>query len=280
MPIEIYYFTGSGNSLFAARELQKRLPGSVLIPIARLLRQDKIESAGDKVGIVFPLHGMTLPVPVEIFLRKLFPQPGSYIFGVTTRGGTKFYGFKKMEKLLRKKKSSLSASFLINMADNDPKLKHWKPLPIEEMQVIENKSLARLEFIAEKVKHSEKYHEPDLEGVSISKNPVLNFLFDRLILFAMWMMKLIGVGNYFYADEACNGCGICEKVCPSGKIAMTNKKPGWLKNIRCYFCYACINFCPKSAVQIHSKWYMKSYTPQNGRYSHPYAKIADMTAQK
>lgn len=280
MSIEIYYFTGSGNSLFAARELQKRLPGSALIPIAKLLGREKIESSGDKIGIVFPLHGMTLPVPVEIFLRKLVPQPGSYIFGVTTRGGTKFYGFKKMEKLLRKKKSSLGASFLINMADNDPKLKHWKPLPVEKMREIEKNALARLEVIAEKVKSAEYYHETDLEGVSVSKNPVLNFLFDRLILFAMWMMKLAGVRNYFYAGEGCNGCGACEKVCPSGKIVMVNKKPEWRKNVRCYFCYACINFCPKSVVQINSKWYMKSYTPQNGRYSHPYAKIADMTAQK
>jgi len=31
METEIYYFSGTGNLLFAARELQKRLPGSAIV---------------------------------------------------------------------------------------------------------------------------------------------------------------------------------------------------------------------------------------------------------
>jgi hypothetical protein len=34
METEIYYFSGTGNLLFAARELQKRLPGSAILPEA------------------------------------------------------------------------------------------------------------------------------------------------------------------------------------------------------------------------------------------------------
>ena len=36
MSTEIYYFSGTGNSLFIAKELQKRLPDSMLIPIVRV----------------------------------------------------------------------------------------------------------------------------------------------------------------------------------------------------------------------------------------------------
>ena len=42
MHTEIYYFSGTGNSLYMAKELQNRLPHSTLIPMASLMRQDVI----------------------------------------------------------------------------------------------------------------------------------------------------------------------------------------------------------------------------------------------
>lgn len=54
-------------------------------------------------------------------------------------------------------------------------------------------------------------------------------------------------------------------------MKIINKKPEWQNDVKCYFCYACINYCPAQAAQIKTKWYMKSYTNQNGRYPHPYA---------
>lgn len=66
MTTEIYYFSGTGNSLYVARELQKRIPDSTLVPIAALLnacskvkvgedeRDKKIETTADTIGFVFP----------------------------------------------------------------------------------------------------------------------------------------------------------------------------------------------------------------------------------
>jgi flavodoxin len=51
---EIYYFSGTGNSLQVARELQARLSESNLVPIVRLLRDETIETHADTVGLVFP----------------------------------------------------------------------------------------------------------------------------------------------------------------------------------------------------------------------------------
>ncbi|MGE5485867.1 MAG: 4Fe-4S dicluster domain-containing protein [Ignavibacteriales bacterium] len=67
------------------------------------------------------------------------------------------------------------------------------------------------------------------------------------------------------------GCGVCQRVCPSRKIAPVNKKPVWHTHVRCYMCYACLNYCPQHSVQIKSKVWMKSYTEKNARYFHPYA---------
>jgi len=58
-----------------------------------------------------------------------------------------------------------------------------------------------------------------------------------------------------------------------------NKKPLWQDERLCYMYYACLNYCPQQSIQVNSKWYMKSYTEKNGRYSHPYATVKDIAVK-
>jgi hypothetical protein len=44
MSTEIYYFSGTGNSLHVASELRKRIPGARLIPMVGLLGEDVIKT--------------------------------------------------------------------------------------------------------------------------------------------------------------------------------------------------------------------------------------------
>ena len=53
MSMEIYYFSGTGNSLYVARELQKRIPDARLMPIVGLLRKDLIQAGGKSDGQQF-----------------------------------------------------------------------------------------------------------------------------------------------------------------------------------------------------------------------------------
>ena len=66
--VEIYYVSGTGNSLHVAKELQKRILERNLIPIVSLLNKDRVKTNGEAVGLVFPIHGMTIPIPVKKFL--------------------------------------------------------------------------------------------------------------------------------------------------------------------------------------------------------------------
>jgi MinD superfamily P-loop ATPase len=92
--------------------------------------------------------------------------------------------------------------------------------------------------------------------------------------------EYIGGVNYFYHDNKCNGCGICEKVCLSKKIKIVEKKPIWQRNVLCYMCFACLNYCPKKSVQVKNIPGVRSYTTENSRYPHPYAAVNDISAQK
>jgi ferredoxin/flavodoxin len=278
--MEIYYFSGTGNSLYVAKELQKRFPGAVLIPVVSLLNNDVIESTGDTVGFVFPIHGMTIPVPVKKFLEKADLRSASYIFAVATRAGTIARAFDKINKILGKNGRALDSQFILNMASNDPKFKDWRPATKDEMAKIESDVQEKLDVIKNVVIGREKYNERDTTGKAFEVIFPFNVILEKLVLLGIWSVEHIGVNDYFYADSKCTGCGTCEKVCLSGKVKMVDKRPVWQNKTRCHFCYTCLNFCPAQAVQIKSKIYMKSYTPENERYPHPYAKVSDMTAQK
>jgi len=48
MTTEIYYLSGTGNSLHVAKELQKRIADTELIPISSLKNNDGIKTKGNK----------------------------------------------------------------------------------------------------------------------------------------------------------------------------------------------------------------------------------------
>ena len=272
--VEIYYFSGTGNSLHVAKELQKRIPGTNLIPIVSLLKKDIIETNGETVGFVFPIHGMTVPIPVKKFTKKLDLKSTKYIFTIAARAGSQHRAFIEIEKILKKRGKSLNSYFTLNMASNDPKFKGWQPATSEKIAKLESEVQNRLDSIRKIIINQENSREEDSNFIPVS------YVLERLILLGMAYAEYNGAKDYFYSDSKCTGCGTCEKVCLSGKIKMVDNKPVWQENVKSYMCYACLNYCPVHAVQIKSKIYMKSYTEENERYFHPYATANDIAAQK
>jgi ferredoxin len=277
---ELYWFSGTGNTLHVARGLQERLAGATLVPIVGQLRRETIRVGSDAVGIVFPLHGMTLPVPVRMLLERLDPGASRYLFAVATRGGTICRAFEKADRILARKERRLDARFLVTMPSNDPKLAVYVQPSPESFAVLDEALPGRLDRIAAAIRQRAPADEEDHEGVSFGLSPIGNRLMEGLVLFAMALVSRIGVNNYFYSDQKCNGCGTCQKVCLSGKVRLVDKRPTWQRNVKCYFCYSCLNYCPQEAVQIKSKWYMKSFTTSKGRYPHPYASASEVAEQK
>lgn len=281
MKTEIYYFSGTGNSLFIAKEAQKRIPDAEILPIANLLKKDKITSKGEIIGIVFPVHALTIPIAVKRFLKKIDLTGAEYIFAIANRHGSVFYGFKKIERILRNKRKRLDAHFMIDMLNNDSRSGIYQIPSREEIAAYEQDALRKLDTAAEIIlRRGSHYEDIRNHKLKSASNPVAAFLIERLVLTSMEIAESIGGVNYFYYNDQCTGCGICEKVCLSEKISMVNGNPVWEKNTLCYMCFACLNFCPVKAVQIHDIPGVKSNSKENGRYPHPYALIGDMLRQK
>lgn len=274
MSSEIYYFSGTGNSLHVAKELQKRLPESSLIPMVSLMGKDMIESNVETIGFVFPIHFATIPMLVKDIIKKLDLNTAKYIFAIATRAGTPCStSFTKIEKLLEKKGKSLDSYLILNMANNDSKFDNWHQITDAELAAFEADVQTRLDSFQNRIINKEKYQEKDTQ-ITVPVNPLWVHLGSS-------MADVRGYSSEdFYADAKCSGCGVCEEVCLSRKIRMVDEKPEWQKESPCFLCYACINYCPVQSIQIKSKKYMKFYTDKNGRFHHPEATVNDIAGQK
>lgn len=272
MNTEIYYFSGTGNSLHAARELRKRIPETELILIVSLLDRNIIKTNADTVGFIFPIHLAMAPAPVIEFVKKMDLKSAEYIFAVATRAGSQHRAFIDLENILKKKGKTLDSFFSLNMPSNDPKFEGWKPATQEEIRKLESDIQNKLDSIQEIILKKEKIHEEDTEF--ITPMPA----FPILSIFLPFLSRFYNVE--FYADSKCIRCGTCEKVCLSRKVKMIDEKPVWQKDVQCFFCHACLNYCPQHAVQIKSTRLLKSFTEENERYSHPYATIDDIAGEK
>lgn len=61
----IFYFTGTGNSLYAAKTLDNNL-----ISIPQIMNSENLVFEDDKIGIVCPIYGHEMPEMVKEFIRK------------------------------------------------------------------------------------------------------------------------------------------------------------------------------------------------------------------
>lgn len=266
LKIEIYYFSGTGNSLHVARELQERIPGVTLIPIMSAMREESIRSTADTVGLVFPVHAFTIPMIFKEFLKKADFSSASYLFAVGTRRSDPKV-FTHINRLLKRQK--LDACFSIEMPQNY--IPVFEVYSAEEIAACESALQQRLVDMTDIITCRRPYHEPALP---LFTRIMIGILFP-VIRFAFNVTRYSGLEKALYADERCTGCGTCEKVCLSGKIGMRDGKPAWDPGTDCIFCLACLHYCPVHAIQAKGK-----KTEKRGRYHHPRINANDIAGQK
>jgi ferredoxin len=74
--------------------------------------------------------------------------------------------------------------------------------------------------------------------------------------------------RYFRVSEDCNGCGICEKICPVSAIAIQDGHPVFSK--KCEHCQGCLSLCPQRAIHFGR------IGPDTPCYHHPEISINDL----
>lgn len=63
-------------------------------------------------------------------------------------------------------------------------------------------------------------------------------------------------GRIVYDKDACIGCLLCIRTCPSGVIGTTIEKKVKFDLSKCVFCGQCAEICPKNAIALSSEFEM------------------------
>jgi NAD-dependent dihydropyrimidine dehydrogenase PreA subunit len=277
MSIELYYFSGTGNSLRVAKELQKRIPEIELRPIAALWNREGLASKAGAVGFAFPVYTMLPPFPVVRLLRKIDLGSARYVFSIATRSGSAERATRMVERLVGKKGRSLDASWVVTMPGNCEGAFVYGVPTVELCAEQENRMIEKVGRIADTIAARASFREKDDPPFSLRRlvGPFFAPLILPLLSIMSALIDRLDLQVKYAADSACSGCGVCEEVCTSGRIAMEGGRPRWKPEVRCFLCFACYNYCPSASILVE-----KSTTDKGRRYRHPVVSAAEIAAQK
>jgi ferredoxin len=277
MSTEVYYFSGTGNSLFVARQIAERINGK-LISIPSVINEERIRTEADVVGIVFPVYYATndcgIPRIIRRFVSKLESFNAKYIFAVCTSGSMPGTTLENLSKLIASEGGTLAAGFIIKM--NNENLSKEK----QDKMLIEQKE--KLDAVC---KHVLARKRGKLETRGILRKIVLAPVLYLAIkpLFSRRYRKLSSSAGLpftelipladrsFRVDAKCTGCGICAQVCPVDNVKLVEDRPVWQRH--CETCLACYSWCPQAAIG-------GGIVSYNTRYHHPAVKLTDMLRAK
>lgn len=238
----IYYFSGTGNSKYVAQRLAEAL-GEALCDMA----SDPIWDSSERTGFVMPVYYWGIPNLVLDFLKNFKINEKSYIYLIFTCGGSTGAAGKMFEKAIGRK---CDAQFSVLMPDT------WTPMfdvsDKAKMESILDAAEPVIGSIIDKVKTREKGDFNRHKGFT-PLTPLVYPSYKRQTT------------RKFTVSEACIGCGLCEKLCPSGIIRLENGKPLWTSD-KCVFCLGCLHRCPEFAIQFGGK------TKKHGQFYNPRVK--------
>lgn len=200
----IFYFTATGNSLYAAKYLEEER-----ISIPQIIDKEHLEFQADRIGIVCPVYGHEVPQMVQDFLAKASFET-DYFYMVLTYGNRHGGAAELAWKLCRKCGIQPDYINVLMMVDN------WLPsFDMNEQRAIDKKVDDHLEVIKKEIEG--RVHKIS-EVTDTDRAAHQQFLENQSKLPADLWQHLITVG------EGCVGCGLCEQVCPSGSIRVEQGK--------------------------------------------------------
>ena len=296
---QIYYFTGTGNSLFIARQVAENINGN-LIPIASAVKGEHIITDAQIIGFIFPVYYASnlssgIPHIVERFLYKLEGIESKYIFAVCTHSGMPGTTLEKVSKICISRGGQLAGGFTVLTYNDAPSLgEKLKKILLRKESITQSKGKIQkrhekiLELWNDKLTYISNYINNKKHGELETRKKITKLIFAPIIYL---LMKPVFKKRYqklsntlhlpfkemiplsdrsFYADENCSGCGICVRICPVNNIKLIDSKPKWQNH--CENCFACFVWCPNES--IHGE--IVSYAEH---YHHSTVKVTDMIDQ-
>lgn len=236
----IFYFSGTGNSQLAAKQIGKALEDEI-VSINRYLKAGEKGAFHSERPLVFiaPTYAWRLPRIVAHWIESS-DFTGTYdAYFVLTCGDGCGNAAAYARRLCESKGLRYRGLAAVVMPENY--LAMFPTPDSAEAQAIVTRAAPRIDELAAAIREGKPFPEakPSLIG-RLESGPV-NPVFYRFF-----------VGDKgFSVSDACVSCGKCALCCPLSNIDMQNGKPVWKGH--CTHCMACIGGCPTEAIEYKSK---------------------------
>lgn len=230
---KIYYFSGTGNSLWSAKKIAQIIGEPCeLLNIGIEVEKDEIIIDAQAVVFVYPSYAYGLPLILHRFAKKaVFKTP--YLAAFVTYGSDPGGTQAQLCRILKNK--NIDSLYFGKI----PAMENYIPFfgPPNDKKIAKRSAM------------QEEASEKAARYVIERKTNKIN-TFRPLSVFVSFLFSL-GVKifyKHYKVSDKCNACGICEEVCPVGAIEIKEKRPVF--GGKCENCAACIDICPLRAIQF------------------------------
>ncbi len=238
----IFYFSGTGNSEWAARQLAEQL-SQTLVSIADDMRTPSCHQleADEPLGFVFPTYAWGLPLLVERFIQTADIRGVGYTFMLTTCGDDTGRTAQQFRTAAAARGWSDASCWALQMPESYVCLPGFEVDSAEKEDRKISTAKQRLDDIAAAIRERQRNVSDALPGsFAWVKSRMLRPVFNALLTSP----------KYFHTTDACISCGRCAQECPLHNIQMSTSSPSrpeWGSN--CAMCLHCYHTCPTRAIR-------------------------------
>jgi len=232
----IVYFSGTGNSRFAAEFLAKQLNDELLDAGQRMKTGERDSLHSDRPWIfAAPIYAWRMAnVMAEYICRTELTGSRDAYFVLTC--GSEIGDAGKYAALLCKEKG-LHYKGVLEVVMPENYIAMFNAPDKKESRAIVSKAKPILVQAGELIRQRTGLPSPKVGLLDKLKSGPINQGFYKFFVKA----------DGFFSTAACTGCGFCVEACPLNNIRLNDGKPIWGKN--CTHCMACICGCPTEAIE-------------------------------
>ncbi len=255
MNITIAWFSGTGNTLRAARELAAKVDGPGRnVELADMARNEK---GGSNQVICFPVYGFGPPGIVRRYIKDL-EDGGGKAWLLCTMGGGAGSALRVTSRLLSKKGWTVPGGAELLMPNNYP----MGRLPGDVDRLV-TEAVEKVQLFGETIAGGNGNRLPGnwfTAGFSLAFNAGMELNRSR-------------ARKSFSVNKSCTSCHLCRRVCPTENISLPQGLPVWGRD--CEQCLRCLNVCPEYAIS-----YMKCREKGRPQYLEPELDLSRLLLRK
>lgn len=236
------YLSGTGNTKYCVEKLVQALDETSQVIPMEDDRAIELVKSNQFIVIGYPIQFSNAPVMVRDFI-KLHANVWmrKQVLCVVTMGAFSGDGAGCTARILKKYGADVVGGLHIRMPDSVCDSKLLKKSLSDNQKIVKNADW-KTETTAVAIKNG-KYPK---EGLGFFYH-VAGLLGQRLWFYH----KTRNYSDKLKINDACIGCGLCEKSCPMHNIKIQDGKA--VSGQQCTMCYRCISLCPQRAITLLGK---------------------------